>query len=124
MKVRKLKDLSQKDYQRIVKRSAGINADIMPKVQKTMENVRKYGDKVLVANYKKRFGENNYTSLSVSKKEIKQAYKEVSKEFIAAIMQTIKNITAVHAAQPETVAAVEQLPAHKNSVSIRFKGAI
>ncbi len=99
MKVTKLKDLPQKDYQRIVKRSAGTNPEIMPKVRTTMEAVRKYGDKVLIEDYKRRFGEENYKSLLVSKAEIKKAYKEVSEEFISGIKQMIKNITAVHQAQ-------------------------
>ena len=99
MKVTKLKDLSQKDYQRIVKRSAGTNPEIMPKVRATTEAVRKYGDKILIEDYKKRFGAENYTSLLVSKEEIEQAYKEVNKEFISGIKQMIKNITAVHQAQ-------------------------
>ena len=99
MKVIKLKDLSQKDYQRIVKRSAGTNPKIMPKVRKTMELVKKYGDKVLINDYKRRFGEENYKSLLVSKEETEQAYKDVSKEFIVGIKQMIKNITSVHQAQ-------------------------
>jgi len=56
MKVTRLKDLSQKDYQRIVKRSAGTNPEIMPKVRKTMEAVRKHGDKVLIDDLKKGLG--------------------------------------------------------------------
>lgn len=99
MKVTKLKNLSQKDYQRIIKRSAGINPEIMPEVRKRMEIVKKYGDKVLADKYKKRFGEANYKSLSVSKEEIDQAYKKVSREFITGIKQMIKNITKVHRAQ-------------------------
>lgn len=113
MKVTKLKDLSQKDYQRIVKRSAGTNPDIMPKVRETMEAVRKYGDKVLIADYKRRFGVENYKSLLVSKAEVEQAYKEVSKEFISGIKQMIKNITAVHLAQ---------LPEKKDTVVNSEKG--
>lgn len=113
MKVTKLKDLSQKDYQRIVKRSAETNPEIMPKVRAAMEAVRKYGDKVLVDDYKRRFGAENYTSLLVSKEEIEQAYKEVSKEFISGIKQMIKNITAVHQAQ---------LPKKKDTVVYSEKG--
>lgn len=89
MKVTKLKDLSQKEYQKIVMRSAGTNPEIMPKVRKTMEDVKKYGDKVLINDYKKRFGTKNYSSLLVTEKEIRDAYKEVSKEFIAGIKQMI-----------------------------------
>lgn len=99
MKVTKLKDLSQKDYQRIVKRSAGTNPEIMPKVRATMEAIREYGDKVLIDDFKRRFGAKNYKSLLVSKEEIEQAYKEVNPKFISGIKQMIKNITAVHQAQ-------------------------
>ncbi len=113
MKVIKLKDLSKIDYQRIVKRSAGMNPEIMPKVRETMEAVRRYGDKVLIADYKRRFGEKNYESLLVSKKEIEQAYTEVSKEFITGIKQMIKNITAVHLAQ---------LPRKKDTIVNSEKG--
>lgn len=113
MKVIKLKNLSQKDYQRIVKRSAGTNPDIMPKVREKMEQVKKYGDKILISDFMRRFGNENYSSLSVSKEEIKQAYKEVSKEFISGIKQMIKNITAVHSAQ---------LPKKKDTVVTSEKG--
>lgn len=113
MKVTKLKDLSQKDYQRIVKRSAGTNPEIMPKVRVTMDAVKKYGNKVLIDDFKRRFGAENYTSLLVSKEEIEQAYKEVSKEFISGIKQMIKNITAVHLAQ---------LPGKKDTVVNSEKG--
>lgn len=102
MKVTRLQDVSQKDYQRIVERSAGTNPEIMPKVRATMEVVRKYGDKVLIDDFKRRFGAENYKSLLVSREEIEQAYKEVSKEFISGIKQMIKNITAVHQAQLST----------------------
>jgi histidinol dehydrogenase len=113
MKVTKLKDLSQKDYQRIVKRSFGTNPEIIPKVRKTMEDVRKYGDNVLIADFKKRFGEENFKSLLVSKKEIEQGYKEVSNKFISAIKQMIKNIRAVHQAQ---------LPKKKDTLVTAEKG--
>lgn len=99
MKVILLKDLSPKDYQRIIRRSAGMNSEIMPSVKKIMEDVRNNGDKVLIEGYKKRFGQENYTSLLVSKSEIEQAYREVSKEFIMGIKQMIKNITLVHQSQ-------------------------
>lgn len=113
MKVVKLKELSQKDYQKIIMRSAIKNAEILPIVRETMENVKKYGDKVLISDYKKKFGEKNYETLLVSGKEIKQAYKEVSKEFIKGIKQMTKNITAVHQAQ---------LPRKKDDVVNSEKG--
>lgn len=99
MKVIRLKNLTSKEYQRIVKRSIGTNPEIMPLVRSKMDAVKKYGDKVLIKDFKRRFGEKNYESLEVSKEEIKQAYGQVSKEFISGIKQMIKNITAVHKAQ-------------------------
>lgn len=113
MKVTKLKDLSQKDYQRIVSRSAGTNQDIFPIVREIMDSVKKSGDKMLIKGYKKRFGKENYKSLLVSREEITQAYKEVSAEFIAGIKQMIKNITTVHKAQ---------LPEKKDTVVCPEKG--
>ena len=113
MKITKLNNLSKQDYSRIMKRSSGTNPEIMPKIRQTMKSVRMYGNKVLIADYKKRFGENVFTSLQVSKEEIEQAYAQVNKEFISAIKQAIKNITAVHRAQ---------LPTKKDKVINSEKG--
>lgn len=113
MNVIKLKDLSQKDRIRIIQRSAGTNPEIMPKIRQTMEMVKKYGDKILIEDFKQRFGEENFKSLLVSKEEIKQAYKKVNKEFILGIKQMIKNITAVNKAQ---------LPTKKDAVVKTEKG--
>ncbi len=113
MKIIKLKDLSKKNYQKIVGRSAEANRDIFPVVRKTMEDVKQNGDKVLIEDFQKRFGQSKLTGLQVSKAEINQAYKEVSKEFVTGIKQMIKNITAVHQAQ---------LPAKKDTVVKSEKG--
>lgn len=98
MKVTRLKDLSQKDYQRIVNRSAGTNKNIFPIVRETMEAVKKSNDK---------------RSLLVSKEEINQAYQKVNTKFTAGIKQMIKNITAVHEAQ---------LPKKKDTIVYPEKG--
>ncbi len=99
MKAIKLKDLPAKDYQRIMARSAGNDRKIMPKVRKSMNLVKQNGDRALYDDAAKRFAGQNFTSIKVSKKEIKQAYKEVDKDFIDSIRQMIKNITAVQSAQ-------------------------
>ena len=99
MNITRLKTLSQKDYQRILKRSTGTNLKIMPQVRESMERIRNYGDKALIESFKKRFGNENYKTLLVNKEEIKQAYEEVNKEFIEGLNQIIKNITSVHQAQ-------------------------
>lgn len=99
MKVMRLKDLSNKDYQRIMARSAGDDRVIMPRVKKTMDLVKRDGDQALYADAAKRFAGQNFTSIKVSKEEIEQAYREVDQNFIDSIRQMIKNITAVQAAQ-------------------------
>ncbi len=98
MNVIDLKDLSATDRSRIMARSAGNDPAIMPKIRKTMDAVRTDGDAVLLADAKRRFGA-DIDSLKVSPEEIKRAYDEVSEEFVAAIKQMIKNVTAVHKAQ-------------------------
>jgi len=99
MKPIKLNQLPAEDYKRILARSAGRDPEIIPSIRQLMENVRKNGDKVLYADAKTRFAGQNFTSIKVTPEEIKQAYQEVSKDFIQAVKQMIKNITAVHQAQ-------------------------
>lgn len=99
MNVINLKNLSRKDYQRIVMRSFGTNTNIMPKVKQMMDEIKRNGDLVILSKYQKRNGIKNYTSIKVSTEEIKSAYRNVNENFISAITQMIKNITTVHKAQ-------------------------
>lgn len=99
MKVIKLKELSQKNYQRIINRSAGTYQSIIPEVKEILEEVKVNGDQVLMKKYQERFGKENYRSILVTKEEIKDAYKNIDQQFIKAIKQMIKNITAVQKAQ-------------------------
>lgn len=99
MKVIQLRDLSKKDYMRIVRRSSGTNEDIMPKVLEAMESVKRGGDKIILSKYQKRYGIENYKSIQVTKREIRNAYREVSKDTINALKQMIINIAAVHKVQ-------------------------
>lgn len=82
-----------------MKRSAGADTSILPGVREKMEAVRTKGDAFLIADYKRRFGNTQFTSLYVTRKEIKQAYKQVNPIVISSIKQMIANITAVHKAQ-------------------------
>ena len=110
MKIIKLKNLSQKDYQRIVKRSFGTNETIMPQVRVIIENVKKDGDKTLLKKYQSRFGKENYKKVQVTKEEIAKAYKEINSDLIRSLKQMIKNITAVHQAQlPQKIDTVVEL---------------
>lgn len=99
MKVIKLKNLVVADYKRIVNRSFGTNRNIIPDVQKIINNVRKKGDKEILSKYQTRFGKVNYQSEEVTDIERNKAYEDVDPTFIKALKQMIKNITAVHCAQ-------------------------
>lgn len=99
MKIIKLKNLSKKDYQRIVRRSFGSNEEIIPNVKVILERIKKEGDKAILEKYQKRYGKKNYQSIKVTGDEIKQAYKNEDKKFIPSLEQMIKNITAVQKAQ-------------------------
>ncbi|MBI5452420.1 histidinol dehydrogenase, partial [Candidatus Gottesmanbacteria bacterium] len=113
MKIIKLSDLSKKNYQRIICRSSFANKDIIPQVKRIMSNVKTCGDRVILEKYQKRYGQENYKSIQVSKDEIKKAYKNVDRQFLNSISQMIKNITAVHQAQ---------LPKKKDTVIYPEKG--
>ena len=99
MKPINLRELPVEDYKRILARSAGKDPEIMPSIRKLMDEVKNNGDKILYEDARMRFASPNFTSIKVTKNEIKQAYKEVSEDFIQSIKQMIKNITAVHQAQ-------------------------
>ena len=113
MKIIKLSDLSKKDYDRIVKRSAGRNKEIIPKVRKIMNKVKEKGDEVILEKYRKRYRSKNYESIKVTTSEIKNAYQKVDSNLIPALNQMIKNITAVHKAQ---------LPQKKDTIVSPEKG--
>lgn len=99
MKVMRLKNLSKRDYEKVLKRSAGNYQAVILVVKSIMDDVKQNGNKALI-KYSKKFNDvpANY-SIQVSKKEIKDAYTQVDKQFIKSIKQIIKNITAVQKAQ-------------------------
>jgi len=99
MKIINLKNLSGKDYQRILQRSFGTNEDIKPSVSKIIASVKRNGDEIILKKYQQRYGKENYQSILVTKEEMAQAYKTIDEKFIVAIKQMIKNITVVHQAQ-------------------------
>lgn len=102
MKVIKLTDLTKQEYQRIVNRSAGNNEKILPEVKKIMQEVKRKGDVSIITKYQLRYGCDNYQSIKVTDKEIKNAYRDVDKETITALRQMVKNITFVQKAQLPT----------------------
>lgn len=95
MKVINLKDLPNKDYQRIINRSAGNYQTVIPVVKKIMLDVKQNGDKALVRYYRKFSGNKGDYSIEVTKEELDKAYNEVDIKVIFALRQMIKNITKV-----------------------------
>lgn len=111
MKVTKLKDLTQTDYKRIINRSAGMNKSIFPQVKKVMSEIVKKGDEAILSKYKTRYGRN--IGIQVTREEIEDAYKNVTKETVQSLTQMIKNISLVQNAQ---------LPRKKDTIVRSEKG--
>lgn len=95
MEIIKLKDLSKKDYQRIVTRSAGNYQTVISVVKEIMEDVRLNGDKALIKYYRKFSGNKGNYSISTTQDELDKAINGVDIQVIFALRQMIKNITAV-----------------------------
>jgi len=112
MRITKLSKLSKKEYQRIIKRSFGVNSSTMPIVKKIIRDVKINGDKAIIDNCQKNYGIKNLECLQVTQSEIKNAYLQVDESTIKALKQMIKNITLVHSAQlpckRETVIETEE----------------
>lgn len=102
MKVIKLKDLSKKDYQRIINRSAGNYQTVIPVAKEIMENVKQNGDKALVKYYRKFSGNNGSYSIQVTQEELDKAINGVDIQVVFALRQMIKNITKVAKNQLKT----------------------
>jgi len=95
MKVIKLKDLSNKDYQRIINRSAGDYQSVIPVVKQIMQDVKQNGDRALIRYYRKFSGNKGDYSIQITKEELDKAYNKVDIQVIFGLRQMIKNITQV-----------------------------
>ena len=92
MKPIQLKDITEADFQRIIKRSSGTNPAIMPKVREIMGGVKKSGDRPILTKYQARYGKNVYKSVAASRTEIDDAWKRTDTQTIRALKQMKKNI--------------------------------
>ncbi len=101
MKTIYLKDLSNKNYQKIINRSAGNYQNVIPVVKNIMNDVKQNGDEALIKYFRKFNGNSNY-SIKVTKEELDKAYNQVDIQVIFALRQMIKNITEVCKAQVKT----------------------
>lgn len=98
MKVFKLKEIKKSKIKKLMQRSFENNSDVKLLVKNKIFRIKKFGENEILKKYKNRFGEENY-SIAVSDKEILNAYKNVSPEFIISVKQAIKNISKVQKAQ-------------------------
>lgn len=97
MKVQQLQSVNKNTMRKIMQRSLGASAKTKAQVARIISDVQKSGDAVINEKYKKRFG--NAYKIQVTEKEIQQAYKDVTSEFITSVKQAIKNISSVHSVQ-------------------------
>lgn len=102
MKIISLKEIDKKTLEKIKQRSFRRNEEVVSSVRVTIANVKKYGEAIILKKYRKQYNTNNF-ALSVTEKEIKNAYSKIDKNFLRALKQAIKNITVVHAKQLKNV---------------------
>jgi len=98
MKIIEFKNLSKKNYQKIINRSCDSNQSKISIVENIISDIKNNGDQALIKIGQNFYGQ-NYNSIMVTPQEIKDAYTQVNKSFIKAINQAIKNITLVNSAQ-------------------------
>ena len=99
MEIVKLAEFKQDiKFKQVMNRSKQNYDALFVAVQKIIADVRKNGDDA-IRKYTKRFDRVNVLNTKVSSKEIKNAYAKVSKEFLTAVEQSIRNITLVHEGQ-------------------------
>ncbi len=99
MKITQLKNISAKDYTRIMRRSFGNRKNIKQAVAQIIENVAKNGDSAIFQKYQTQYGKFVYTTIAVSPQEIAQAYKNVDTKYLTALRQMMKNIQIVQQVQ-------------------------
>ncbi|OGH94574.1 MAG: histidinol dehydrogenase [Candidatus Magasanikbacteria bacterium RIFOXYD2_FULL_41_14] len=102
MKIVKLSELKKNpNFKQIMKRSQQNYAPVSFVVKKIMAEVKLNGDEA-VRKYTKKFDRVDIVNTKVSRQEIKEAYTKVSKEFLKALAQAIRNISLVQKNQMQS----------------------
>lgn len=89
--------MSANDKKRVLERSVANFNKLLPEIKLKMSEVKKFGDKAILAKYKNR--NIPVTKLKVTKEEFVVAEKTASKKFKIALGQAIKNISTVNKSQ-------------------------
>jgi len=101
IKPEKLKDLSSKRKDTLLKRSMEDISDIYEETRAIVHDVQKGGDRVILSHYRKHKSDIGPRDLMVQPEEIKTAYKQVDRSVRQALKQAAKNIEKFHQAQLE-----------------------
>lgn len=112
IRIYKLKDMAQADYERVLKRSEVETGSVLDKVEKIIDNVKERGDEALV-EYTKAFEDVDILKdcILVTSQEIDEAYKLLDAETIDAIKTLAGNVKRFHAAQmPNKMWSMEVSP--------------
>ncbi|MBC7190127.1 histidinol dehydrogenase, partial [Candidatus Aerophobetes bacterium] len=91
----KLKDLPPREFERLINRGTFEVEKILPRVIPLIEKVRKEKDKAVIELTEK-FDGVKLSSLVVSEKEKKEAFKKVSSHFVCAIEKMCRQVEDFH----------------------------
>lgn len=98
MKIQKLSQLDSQTKKRIMTRSTESIDEVIPYVTSIINDVKNNGDNAL-QKYTKKFDGATISKLRVSKNEISNAYKVVSRDIVSALKQAKKNIESFQKSQ-------------------------
>jgi histidinol dehydrogenase len=101
LKPEKIDDLGPEKIKAIMERSREDISTIYEETRRIVEDVRDNGDAVSLAHYKKHKKDISSADLEVTRKEIDQAYKQVSQKVVDCLKKAADNIIRFHQAQLE-----------------------
>lgn len=108
----KLKELSGREYQRIIERSTPQFEEIIPQIIPIIKKVRDEGDEAIL-NFTEKFDKVKLclNSLRVSKKEIEEAFRKVSPSFVSSVRKMHQQVEDFHRHQvPKDWSVTKNVP--------------
>lgn len=98
LRIRRLEELGEAEYHRLLQRSAADVQRVLPQVRAIMESVRTRGD-AAVREFVARFDGAELTELRVSEDEIQAAHRQVAPELLRSLQQARDNLERFHRQQ-------------------------
>jgi histidinol dehydrogenase len=98
MIIKRIRDLTREERDKIINRNKMNLENIIPTVQEILKNVREKGDEAL-RYYTKKFDGVDIEDFKVSKEEIENAYNKIDYKVIEAIEKAAENIKEFHKMQ-------------------------